>query len=260
MSKASKFTGLSFDASTVAPAVPLEAFPAGDYNVAITDGEVKPTADGTGQRFAFELTVLEGEFKGRKVWDGLNIKNKSAQAQEIAHQQLSAICHATGVIKITNVGELLNKAFIAKIGFEGQRVDGDKTYDARNTFKGAKPAGGAVAGAPVAASAPKWAKKDAAAAPAGVAAPAKPAAPSAPKGPPKPPAPAAKKDDRKFFAYVNEETQGPLPADEALALPEDTMLCLEGTEDWKAASEFKAAPAPAPVVPAGKTPPWAKKG
>ena len=256
MSKANqKFTGLTFDASTVAPAVPLEAFPAGDYNVAITDGEVKPTADGSGQRFAFELTVLEGDFKGRKVWDGLNIKNKSAQAQEIAHQQLSAICHATGVIKISNVGELLNKPFVAKIGFEGQRTDGDKTYDARNTFKGAKPAGGAVAGAPAASSAPKWAKKDASAAPA---APAKPAAPGAPKGPPKPPAPAAKKDDRKFFAYVNEETQGPLPADEALALPAETMVCLEGTEDWKPVSEFKPAEA-APVKPAGKTPPWAKK-
>ncbi len=254
MSKAAaKFTGLTFDASTVAPAVPLEAFPAGNYNVAITDGEVKPTADGSGQRFAFELTVLEGDFKGRKVWDGLNIKNKNPQAQEIAHQQLSAICHAVGVIKITNVGELLNKPFEAKIGFEGARTVEDKTYDARNTFKGAKPAGGTVAtGSAPASAAPAWAKKGAAA-----------AAPAVAAGKPgagwKPPAKAAPAE-RKFVAYVNDETTAPMPESEAFALPADTMICAEGTEDWKPVSEFKpAAPAPAPVVPAGKTPPWAKK-
>ena len=258
MSNAKKFTGLTFDASTVAPQVPLEAFPAGTYLVALTDAEVKPTSKGDGKRMAFELTVLDGPFKGRKVWDGLNIENKNSVAQEIAHQQLSAICHATGVIRLTDVQELYNKPFEAKIGF--QEAEGE--YDAKNTFKGAKPAKDGGSAAPAAAggsSAPKWAKKPADA-PVAAPAAAAPAKPAGPKGPPKPAAPAKAKDDRKFFAYVNDETQGPLPADEALALPADTMLCLEGTEDWKVASEFKPAPAPAPVVaPAGKTPPWAKK-
>ena len=258
-----KFTGLTFDASTVKPQVPLEAFPAGNYLVALTDAEVKPTSKGDGKRIAFELTVLDGAFKGRKVWDGLNIENKNSVAQEIAHQQLSAICHATGVIRLTDVQELYGKPFEAKIGF--QEAEGE--YDAKNTFKGAKPAAGGSGAAPAAVgapAAPKWAKKAAdapAAAPAAAApASAPPAKPAGPKGPPKPTAPAKAKEDHKFFAYVNDETQGPLPADEALALPADTMLCLEGTDDWKPVSEFKPAPAPAPVVaPAGKTPPWAKK-
>ena len=245
-----KFTGLTFDASKVAPQVPLEAFPAGTYLVAVTDAEVKPTSKGDGKRLAFELTVLDGPFKGRKVWDGLNIENKNPTAQEIAHQQLSAICHATGVIRLSDVQELYNKPFEAKIGF--QEAEGE--YDAKNTFKGAKPAAGGATAAPAASAAPKWAKKDASAAPAAPAAPAKPAGP---KGPPKAPAPAAKKDERKFYAYVNEETTEPMSAEDAVKLPADTMLCLEGTEDWKPASEFKLAPAA--VTPAGKTPPWAKK-
>ena len=254
-----KFTGLTFDASTVEPSVGFEPIPPDTYLVAVTDAEVKPTKDGTGQRMPFELTVLEGPFKGRKIFDGLNIKNKNPQAQEIAHRDLSAICHATGVIRLSDVQELYGKPFLAKIGLQ----DADGEYEAKNTFKGAKPAkdGAPAAAAAGGSSAPAWSKK---AAPAPAAAPAAvapaPAKPAGPKGAPKPSAPAKAKDDRKFFAYVNDETQGPLSADEALALPADTMLCLEGTDDWKPVSEFKPAPAPAPVVaPAGKTPPWAKK-
>ena len=278
MSNPTKFTSLTFDASKVAPAVPLEAFPAGNYTVAMTDGEIKPTSDGSGKRLAFELTVLEGPFKGRKVWDGLNIENKSQVAQEIAHQQLSAICHAVGSIRIQSVQELFNKPFEAKIGFDDARVVGDKTYDPRNTFKGAKPVAGgspAVSGASAGgATNPPWAGKPAAAPAAAPAAPA--AAPTpAPKKPgpkAKPPAPApVVKDERKFFVYFDDANMPLHTAEEvgklmlAGKIEPDTMLQQEGTEEWKAASTFAipvaapaAAPAPAVAAPAGPKPPWAK--
>jgi hypothetical protein len=274
-----KFTGLNFDASTVAPSQALEPIPADWYTVMISDGEVKPTNDGTGTRFNFELTVMEGPFKGRKIFDGLNIKNNSAKAQEIAHQQLSAICHATQTIRIQNCQELFNKPFACKVGFEGARKDETtgQTYDARNTFKGCKPIGAqpsvgaspasnATPG-PVAASGatPPWATKaPGAAAPVSTPAAAPiapaPAKPAAPKSPAKP------KKERKFFVFFS-DTEMPLKTETEVAdmltkgMPPTNLLCLEGTEDWKEANTFGiTSSAPAAATPAGApvAPPWAR--
>lgn len=193
MSNAQKFTALPqvFDASTVAPQQPMEAIPGGWYNAEITDGEVKASGDGTGIRMELEWTALDGPYKGRKVWDGLNIQNNSVKAQEIAQQQLSAICHATGVIRLQDVQELFRKPHQIKVDIEGGRYVGPgnelldpqppvgspppagcKYYEPRNRFRAAKALGD---GAPVATSAgpaPAWAKAPAPAAAAPAAAPA----------------------------------------------------------------------------------------
>lgn len=275
MSNNQKFTAFQFDATQVAPSAPLEPVQAGFYNVAITDGEVVPTADGSGQRFKFELTILDGDCKGRKVWDGLNIANKSAQAQEIAHQQLSAICHATGTFRLTDVQELYNKPFTAKVGFEGQRTDPatGQTYEARNTFKGAKPLtnGAAPAGAPANGAAPGGIPAPAWVKPAGSApsaAPATPAAPlpAAPTQPPFPTAPAAApsaprppapapvqyRDELVMTAKANGMTKADFVASDAAWT--DALLISEGYAEMKKVPVTPAAPvaqtpAGAPVAP-----------
>lgn len=287
MSNAPKFTGFSFNAANVAPAAPLDPVPAGDYNVTITDAEIAPTANGAGKRLKFELTIADGEFANRKIWDGLNIENPSAKAQEISHQQLSAICHATGVIQFDDVQQLFGKPFVAKIGFEQARVDKEdptKTYDARNTFKGARWDKAAAPAAQLPGNAPSWLKKPgaapapAASTPAAAAAPAKPAGPAKAAAPAKPKAaaaPAKPKVERKFFVFISDDDM-PLKTEAEVAtmladgMPGDTMLSLADAQGgfveangWTPASSHNigAAAAPAAATPAGEpvTPPWLKK-
>ena len=267
MSNQPKFTAFSFDASQVQPAAPLEAIPAAFYNVAVTDGEIVPTKDGSGERLTLELTVLDGDFKGRKVFDGLNIKNKNPQAQEIAWQQLSAICHATGVLRLTDVQELYNKPFSAKIGYEGNRTDPQtgQTYEARNTFKGAKPL---AAGAAAPAGVPGAVRAPAASVPAPgwvvapgatpAAAPAQPAAPlpAAPTVPPfAAPAPVAPAPVQKVKRMVMTAKANGLTAEQFRASDPawtDELLVREGY----AVIEEVAAPAPAaPAMPAAPVAP-----
>lgn len=271
-----KFTGLSFDASSVAPQGAFEPIPNNDYNVAITDGEIKPTTNG--KMFEFQMTVLDGPFKGRVIFERLNIENSSEQAQEIALRQLSGICHATGVMRLKDVSELFNKPFVAKIGIEAAREDKEtgQTYDARNKFKGAKfakPEGGAApAATPAAGPVPAWAAKK----PGTPAAPAaKPAAPAAPKPPGKPaaPKPPVKKVDREFWVYMPDEstvemTESEIVNNLAEGMPNDIKVCLKGTEEWKPLSFFgipaseagESAPAEEEATPAAPiAPPWAKK-
>lgn len=208
--------GVLFDASQVAPAAPMEAVPAGWYSVIISDGEVTVNDGGQGRRIALEWSITEGPFKGRKIFDGLNIIHSNPQAQQIAAGHLSAICHAVGVFQVQDVAQLFNKPHQIKVDVEGERwVDGDnnpvepntpnaKRYEPKNRFKGAKAGSAPVAttgtaGSP--ATPPNWAAGAGASAPvsappnwaANAAAPATPATPpaAAPATPPVTPPAAA---------------------------------------------------------------------
>ena len=82
----------SFDATAVEPRTAFEVVPPGEYIAQIVKSDLQPTKSGHGQRLSLELDILEGEYQGRKLFDGLNIVNQSAQAQEIGQRTLSAIC------------------------------------------------------------------------------------------------------------------------------------------------------------------------
>ena len=87
----------NFNASDVEPAS-FEPLPAGKYVACIIESEMRATKSGTGQYLYLTFQVLDGEYKGRKVWARLNLKNPNPQAEQIARGQLSAICRAVGVL------------------------------------------------------------------------------------------------------------------------------------------------------------------
>lgn len=98
--------GTTFDASSVDPTMPFEALPPGQYLVQIVASEMRPTRDGSGQYLWLELDVLDGDHKGRKLFDRLNLVNANPMAVEIAQRTLSAICHAAGKLQVQDSDEL----------------------------------------------------------------------------------------------------------------------------------------------------------
>ena len=176
----------TFDATQVAPQEAFKPIPAADYNMAISGSEMKPTKDGLGWYLELKLTVLDGAHKGRIIFDRLNLGNSNETAVRIAQQTLSAICHATGVMKIdsTSIGLLHNKPMLVAVKIKpasGQYEEGNevKGYGAISGFAPVPP--------PVAVAVPP------AAPPVFVPQAAPPVAPPpvAPVAPPAPPAPAA---------------------------------------------------------------------
>ena len=89
---------LNFDASQVDPSVGYEPIPAGKYLVEVTASEMKPTKAGNGEMLQLEFTVIDGEFKNRKVWDRLCLRHPNPDTVKIAKANLSAICHAINVL------------------------------------------------------------------------------------------------------------------------------------------------------------------
>lgn len=111
---------LNFDSTQVKPSegVNTDPIPVGRYKMAIEDSDYKPGSKPSTMVLAITLAVLEGEFKGRKVFENLNLVNPSAQAQMIASEQLSAICRATGVIKPGPSTDLHGRPFEADVGID----------------------------------------------------------------------------------------------------------------------------------------------
>ena len=106
---------LNFNANQVAPNTALEAIPSGNYIVMITASQKKPTQAGNGAYIELEQTIQAGEYKGRKVYDRLNIENPNQQAVQIAYATLSAICHVTGRLNITQTEQLHGVPFMAVV-------------------------------------------------------------------------------------------------------------------------------------------------
>ena len=139
----------NFDASQVAPQQSSAPLPAGDYLAHITDSDVQPLKSGNGKGLKLTFEVIDGQYKGRKVWENLNIQHTSEDTQRIAQSQLSALCHAVNVIKLMDTAALHFKP--VRINVTVREAVGQ--YKASNNIKGYEAAGGGI-GAPAAAPTP----------------------------------------------------------------------------------------------------------
>ncbi len=154
-----------FNAGDVDPNMVFDAVPAGWYEVMILESEMKATKAQDGNYLELKLQIIEGEHKGRLLWDRLNLDNPNELATQIARGTLSAICRAVGITTPKDSSELHNLPLLAKVA--------TKTYEGelRNEVKGYKPKGGAQAQAqapaggaaapakPAQSAGPAWMKK-----------------------------------------------------------------------------------------------------
>lgn len=134
--------GNTFDATTVEPATGgISAKPPGVYNVMITDSEDKPTKnfDSTGNTFLqLSLTIIDdGPYKGEFFIHRLNLNNQNQQAVDIARRELSAICHAIGVLQPRDSQELHNRPLTITVAMDKN----EGKYNEVKKFEQYKPQG-----------------------------------------------------------------------------------------------------------------------
>ena len=148
----------NFDASQVAPQQSSGPLPAGVYLAHIVESDVQPLKSGNGEGLKLTFEIIDGQHKGRKVYENLNIRHTSEDTQRIAQSQLSALCHAVNVIKLMDTAALHFKP--VRINVTVREAVGQ--YKASNNIKGYEAAGGGISApataptpAPVA-EAPVW--------------------------------------------------------------------------------------------------------
>ena len=239
---------LNFDASQVAPDTGAQdALPAGWYDVVMEASEMKPTKDNSGAYLECKLNVIAPQnFQGKKIYTRLNLRNANATAQEIGYKQLSAICHAVGVLQVADSAQLHNIPFKVKLKLR----PADDRYDASNEVTAYKNINEQV-GAPAVAGFPAPAAPmapPAFAAPQAPMAPAAPAAaqwqqPQAPQPWQQPQAPAA--------AAPQMPAQQPAPA-QAPAWNQQAPM----QQPMQPQAPVQQAPNPAVAQAQGAVPPW----
>jgi hypothetical protein len=100
----------NFDAREIEPSVGFsgDPIPAGKYKAQLVKSEWKANKAGTGRYCEFVFEILAGDQKGRRIWSRLNLENPSSQAVSMARAELSAICHAVGVMQPKAPQQLFN--------------------------------------------------------------------------------------------------------------------------------------------------------
>lgn len=189
----------TFNAHIVDPSQPVSMLPVSDQNghpVIIVSSEFKPTKNDQNSGFLeLMLQIIDGPHKGETGAYRLNLFNANAQAVDIASRQLSALCHVTGQMMLSDSSQLHNIPFRAIVGMQKKatpdapdytQVNGVLDINGNKPGKAGQPAPQAApqtqqgwpAPAPVAPAQPTW----------GQPAPqAAPSAPPAPTGEVKPP-------------------------------------------------------------------------
>ena len=149
---------LSFNATAVAPQASFTPIPAGTYLCTITDSEVKITQRG-GTMAVFHLQVVDGEFSGRKLFARINVANPSPEAERIGQAQLSALCHAAGVLQLQDTAQMHGKVIRVRVKIRkdttGQYGDSNECTGFE-AVEGAAPTPAAPAPAAAAPVAPPW--------------------------------------------------------------------------------------------------------
>lgn len=267
--------GLNFDMGSYEPDAGGfgDPLPEGWYDAMVDESSVEPTKDNatTGNCYAkLRFSIIDGEFKGRKVFKNFNIKNSNPQAEEIGRKQLTAVGHAVGVPNATDTSQLHAVPMHIKVTLrkggpkDPSNPDGEKYPDQNeiSTFKhiseAVPAAGSAKSDGPV----NPFAKPSAAAPakPPAFAAPPAPVAvpPVAPAAPVFPPEGWLAHPEASGYFYKGQEVKTEAEL-RAMAVPPATPV------PPVAPPAIPAAPAAAPAAAAdpakqaqGIAPPWAR--
>lgn len=124
--------GLNFNATEVEPQSDFSPIPQGKYLVMAVDSTLVRNKKNTGDLLKMTYEVVEPqEYRGRKIFDNINVKHDNSQAEQIGQRQLSSICHAVGVLNIQDSVELHNIPFVVDV-----IIDEQPGYSPKNEVKG----------------------------------------------------------------------------------------------------------------------------
>lgn len=142
-----------FNANEVEPDSGFGVIPAGTYIAQVVDSDVRENRNKNGSYMALQFEILDGEFKGRRVFTNLTVTHKNKTAEQIGQAQLSALCRAVGVMQLTETSQLHNRPLNIKV-----KITKSEQYGESNDINGFEAINGGAAPAPAPASAPATTK------------------------------------------------------------------------------------------------------
>ena len=118
----------AFNAQQYDPTQGGGSLPVGRHPVIIESSEVKANKANDGGYLQLNLKLIDGPQMGTTGAYRLNLYHSNPQTAEIAHRQLSAICHVVGVFNVQDSGQLHNIPFIVEVGLQKGEEAAQKGY------------------------------------------------------------------------------------------------------------------------------------
>lgn len=112
----------------------FEPIPAGWYLAEVAKSEYKATKAKTGHYLSLQFKILDGEYKGRYLFNMLNLDNPNPTAVEISQKELASICEACGLDEIEDSTELHGIPVAVRVVIK----DGNAGYPPKNEIKAYK--------------------------------------------------------------------------------------------------------------------------
>ena len=129
------FLGQEYRVEDLPESGSYDLIPAGWYQAQINSADLKLTKSGDGQYLSIRFDILGPSHQGRVTWGNVNLKNASAQAEEIGRRQLGEILRSIGKSVIRDSDELIGGQLQIKVGIQH---DKNGQYEDRNDIKGYK--------------------------------------------------------------------------------------------------------------------------
>lgn len=169
-------TAFAFNAASVPPQESFTPVPAGTYVAQVIDSDVAPTSSGQGTALKLTFQILSGAYANRKVFANINVVHRgSPDAERIGQSQLSALCHAVGVLNLADTSQLHGKPVSIRVTIK--KDDAGRWGDKNEIRSYEAVSGAAAANLPPGRQPATPAQQPAAAAPMPAAAPAAASAP-----------------------------------------------------------------------------------
>ena len=118
----------AFNAQQYDPTQGGGSLPVGRHPVIIESSEVKANKANDGGYLQLNVKIIDGPQTGTTGAYRLNLYHSNPQTAEIAHRQLSAICHCVGVFNVQDSSQLHNIPFIAEVGLQKGEEAAQKGY------------------------------------------------------------------------------------------------------------------------------------
>lgn len=119
--------GMSFNSNDFAERTHVSVVPPGWYVMQIVDSKIVPTKTPGGARLNLQFKILQGDFAGRMVFQGYNVKNANPVAVNIAMEELAELSKAVGVPVWDDTEQLHGIPFNMKV-----KCKAEPGYDVRN--------------------------------------------------------------------------------------------------------------------------------
>ena len=127
---------LNYNVDTTQLEESFDVVPAGTYLAVIEDSDYAENKQGTGKILSLKYQIIDGPLKGRKLFENLNIENKSPQAEIIARKALNSIGLAVGVLQVKDSADLHNIPFYIDVKVKESEKYGMQNSISKHTAKG----------------------------------------------------------------------------------------------------------------------------